>query len=351
MAITDPKISVVMPAYNAGRFIGEAIDSILRQTYDQFELIIINDGSVDDTAEIVRSFADARIRFTDKTRNSGLVAVRNLGMLLANGKYIALLDADDVAYPERFFKQVDFLENNPEVAMIGSNMEIIDENGRLLKTIRYPATSARIPSELLFGNYFAQSAMMIRRDSLPTEMYRNFPGVEDYDLWIRIADTGKVWNLQETLVKYRTHDSGITQRKEAEIENHLRIIVRRNLERLGLSPTNEELDIHRSLDLYGEQHSLEFVNQVELWLLKLHEQNENKKLFNSSHFRNVIGEKWFYSCLSAKGSGLQTWRIFSGSPLRRFARLKLYQSAGLFVFCLAHQFHKSLTGAGIGSRA
>lgn len=341
MPVINPDISIVMPAYNAGRFIREAIDSILLQSYRNFEFIIINDGSIDDTSEIVRSYDDPRIRFVDNVDNSGLVAVRNLGMSLASGKYVALLDADDVSYPLRLQKQFSFLEQNPLFSMIGSNMEMIDEKGDLIKKIRYTAPPDKIPSQLFFGNYFAQSAVMIRRESLPSEIYRNFPGVEDYDLWIRLSESKRVWNLQENLVKYRVHGSGISLRKEAEIENYLRAIVSQNIESLGCCPTAEELDIHRSMDRCGDERPLEFINKGELWLLKLDTMNKRRKKFDTFFFRNVLGEKWFYTCLSARKAGLQTWSAFSRSPLRRFVRLKLYQSVGLFAICLMNQFRKS----------
>lgn len=341
MAVINPDISIVMPAYNAGRFIREAIDSILLQTYRNFEFIIINDGSIDDTSEIVRSYDDPRIRFIDNVNNLGLIAVRNLGMSLASGKYVALLDADDISYPSRLEKQFTFLEHNPEFSMIGSNMEMIDERGHLIKKIRYTIPPDKIPSQLFFGNYFAQSAVMIRRESLPSEIYRNFPGVEDYDLWIRMSKSKKVWNLQETLLKYRVHEAGISFRKEAEIESYLRTIIRQNIETLRCCPTAEELDIHRSMDRCGGERSLDFINNGERWLLKLDKLNNYSKKFDTVIFRNVLGEKWFYICLSARKAGLQTWRTFSHSPLRRFVRIKLYQSVGLFVICLLNQFRKS----------
>jgi len=335
---STPRISVIMPAYNAEPYVTHAIKSILQQTFRNFEFIVINDGSTDRTADLIAAFNDQRIRLICNDRNLGLVVVRNLGMSLAIGEYVALMDADDVAFPDRLLKQFMFMENNPDFAMVGANMEMIDESGRLISAIKYPAPPEKIPSMLFFGNYFTQSSIMIRRNCLPSVPYRNFPGVEDYDLWLRIAARGKVWNLQETLVQYRIHKAGISMRNEAEIENYLRIIVCRNLEAFGIVPTEEELFIQRKVDRCEGDNSLDFITEAENWLLKLIDINDDHAVFDVDQFRKVVGEKWFYSCLAARKFGLDAWMIFGNSKLRKFIRLNIYQYFGFLVSCLANQF-------------
>ena len=123
----QPKISVVMPAYNAENYIREAIDSILAQTFRDFEFLIIDDGSTDHTVEIIRSYSDSRIRLYQNERNMGVAATLNRGLDLARGEYIARMDADDISLPERFAKQAAYMDAHPDVAVCGSNIILFSE--------------------------------------------------------------------------------------------------------------------------------------------------------------------------------------------------------------------------------
>lgn len=211
--IQSPLISVILPVYNAEKYIKESIDSILNQTYNNFELIIINDGSRDNSAEIIKLYSDQRIRYYEQ-QNQGLAKTLNTALSYAKGKYIARQDNDDISLPDRFEKQINFLEHNPEIAILGSWAEIIDENG--LKTGRFhhhPTSSLELRFGLVFDNPFVHSSIMARKDVIEeTGMYYlENDYFEDHNLWSRISYYHQVNNLNEDLLLYREVNTGISK--------------------------------------------------------------------------------------------------------------------------------------------
>ena len=191
-----PKISVIMPAYNAERYIREAIDSILRQTWSDFELIIIDDGSTDSTAAIIAGYTDNRIRFCPNAQNMGVAATLNRGLELACGAYVARMDADDISLPERFAKQAAYLDAHPNVTVCGTAIELFCE-GSVTGT-RFPAAGPeKLKEDLFFSCGIAHPSVMMRRAAiLELGGYDPaFNGMEDYELWCRVAEKGKIAGL------------------------------------------------------------------------------------------------------------------------------------------------------------
>jgi glycosyltransferase involved in cell wall biosynthesis len=203
---SELKISVVMPAYNAGKYIREAINSVLAQTFSDFELLIINDGSTDNTLEVIASFSDPRIILINQEVNKGIAAALNTGLLHAKTEYIARFDADDVCFPERLAIQFDFLETHPDYILTGSDAEYVSESGEHLfhfKCISH--TNDHILKKI--NNYcpFIHSSVMYRKDAVLRaggySLYaHNF---EDYFLWVRLHKYGRFYNLQKPLIKVR----------------------------------------------------------------------------------------------------------------------------------------------------
>ena len=204
--LKKPLISVLFPVYNGSLFLGQAIQSILDQTYDNFEIIIINDGSTDESAAIIQKYKDSRMRYYEQV-NQGLAATLNRAIKLAKGKYVARQDQDDISLPQRFEKQVDFLESNLDHGMVGTWATIIREDGMADQEHSHPAESSMLKYELLFNNPFVHSSMMIRKDVFDkvgfysTDKSRQPP--EDYELWSRIAREFEVANIPEILHVYR----------------------------------------------------------------------------------------------------------------------------------------------------
>lgn len=206
-----PKISVIMPAYNAEKYIGEAIDSILNQTYGDFEFIIIDDGSKDKTAEIVCSYNDSRIKFVQNEHNLGVADTLNKGIELAQGEYIARMDSDDISMPERFEKQIEFLTDNPDIAVLGTGIRCFGaQNTERI----FSPSSEQLKVDLLFSSCFAHPTVMMRSSVIEENNYRYdsaYSKMEDYDLWCRISEKYKLGALLDILLKYRIHPNQVTQ--------------------------------------------------------------------------------------------------------------------------------------------
>ncbi len=216
-------VSVILPAYNAEKTIGETIESILQQTFSDFEFIIINDGSTDRTEEAVLSYKDERIKYYANDTNKGLIYTLNKGLSLAKGKYIARMDADDIALPERFEKQIQILENNPSIIVCGS---LIKEFGNKPKhPFVAPEKSENIKNLLIRQNCIAHPSTMIRKNILEEhniQYDKEYIHAEDYNLWIDLSDLGDFYNIQETLLLYRISDVQISQvakQKQHDVAN------------------------------------------------------------------------------------------------------------------------------------
>ena len=211
MATTDPPlISVCMPVHNAERFVGEAVESILGQTLGDFEFLIIDDGSTDGSTRILTDYAarDRRIRLTCRS-NRGLVATLNELVDQARGEFIARMDADDIALPDRFLRQVDYLRSHPECVEVGSWVQVIDPEGDPLCIWFQEQEHEAIDALHLRGDQGAvlcHPSVMIRRSALlAVGKYNGFTTGEDLDLHLRLAERGRLASLPQVLLKYRTH--------------------------------------------------------------------------------------------------------------------------------------------------
>jgi hypothetical protein len=210
-AMGTPYVSIVMSVFNGERFLREAIDSLLAQTFEDFELLVVDDGSTDRTSSILRAYGDPRLRTRRNAQNVGQAASLNTGLVAARGIYVARLDADDVAFPDRLDKQVAHLDANATTAMIGSAWIEIDASGRRGRAHRPPTACIDLRWRLLFSNAFLHSSVLVRRAALPDAAYDTTIGYgEDYELWSRVATGWEVANLVEPLVLYRHSRSSKT---------------------------------------------------------------------------------------------------------------------------------------------
>lgn len=210
--IPAPAITVLMPAYNAAVYIGEAIRSVLQQSFTNFELLVINDGSTDNTENIVRNFSDERIRLINQP-HSGVAAALNLGLLNAAAPLIARFDADDICYPQRLQRQYDFLQANPGFVLVGSDVNYADKNAEHLYRYSNAAyTNEAIKAYILSGCPFIHSSVMYKKDiALELGGYDvRAHTFEDYRLWIQFVTRGKVCNLPEPLVMVRLNPGSVT---------------------------------------------------------------------------------------------------------------------------------------------
>jgi hypothetical protein len=210
----------MMPLYNAERYVREAIGSVLAQTYGDFELLVRDDASTDDSAAAVAEFAgDSRIRFARNDGNRGVSASRQAILDDARGEYITVLDADDVALPDRLARQVAFLDAHPEVAVLGSSFEVIDSDGVVRQHVRVPDRPEVVRWMLLFGNCLVHSSVTYRREAaVRAGGYRRDMRVsEDYDLWVRLAGASRVAQLDDVLVRWRHHGANTHLTERAKL--------------------------------------------------------------------------------------------------------------------------------------
>lgn len=204
-------VSVILPVYNGATYLKESIDSVLSQTYRDFELIVINDGSKDNSFDIINSYDDSRIIVINRQQNRGLVYSLNEGIDVARGEYIARQDADDISVPERFEKEVAFLDKNPAAGMVGSSYIKIDENSSDIVLKRVPETVREISDVLMKTNCFCHGSVVFRKECFEQAGgYRDTAGpTEDYDLWLRFSEITTLANIGEPLYKWRVSSQSI----------------------------------------------------------------------------------------------------------------------------------------------
>ena len=226
----DPRVSVVMSVYNGARYLREAIDSILAQTFTDHEFIIVDDGSTDSTWEILTGYDDPRIRLVRNKDNIGLVRSLNRGLELARGEYVARMDADDASHPTRFEKQIEYLEAHPDIGVLGTQMQQIDETGRSLAPFQPPLSHGMIAWKTLFECSIAHATVMMRR-ALLAEVGGydpSFTHMEDAELWSRLIHVTRFANLPEPLYFRRWHANSICNR-HADTQYRVGMVIRHRL--------------------------------------------------------------------------------------------------------------------------
>ena len=285
-----PKISVVMPAYNAEKYIGESIESILNQTFTDFEFIIIDDGSTDRTAEIIKSYNDKRIKYVKNEINSGIVFSLNRGLDLAQGKYIARMDADDIAMKERFDKQLNYMEHNSCIAVVGSNINMFGEDIET-KTFLFDTDCRIAKANLIFNSCLAHPTALIRKSILDDNNLKynpDFNGFEDYELWWRIAKVSEISVLDDILLNYRIHKMQITQTYSQKDLNKGRMFLKNRLHDLGLELSEQEEELFSKYcinDFAGADINLS-LKFLEI-MTKIVDNNSKSKFFNDKAIRYV----------------------------------------------------------------
>jgi len=286
-----PLVSVNMPVYNGERFIKEAIESILAQSFADFELVIVNDGSTDNTVSIIGQFNDPRIKLVHNKNKTGLAHVRNIALTNSIGKYIAILDSDDVAFPERLQLQVDFLEKNEKYALVCGGIDIIDAEGNITGAEAYTYSDDEIGPALFFHNCIAQSSVMLRKSMLPsTEPYDPaFPPSEDYHLWIRLSKKYPMHIIKKPLIKYRKHAFNTSSERKEHTDNMVSKVLKLQCDELGLTYlTKDDLGLILALvyDCYnGERAFVASLNKLYQEIIKA---NRKHKRYPAPIFEKLI---------------------------------------------------------------
>ncbi|MCU0532598.1 MAG: glycosyltransferase [Hydrococcus sp. Prado102] len=252
MSNLAPKVSVVMSVYNGSRYLRQSIESILNQTRTDFEFVIVNDGSTDNSWEILTEYAnlDRRIVLLDNKENIGLTKSLNKGLAQAQGDYIARQDADDVSLPNRLEKQATLLNERAEIVLCSCDIESIDGEGRPIHKIQRVCPPDIVAWYLLFYNHLAGHSQVMFRRKPVIELggyCENYRYSQDYELWCRLVKVGKIAIVSEILLQQRFHQTSISAQKSGEQEACLLMQVEKNLENI----LNEALEQNEVKELHG----------------------------------------------------------------------------------------------------
>jgi glycosyltransferase involved in cell wall biosynthesis len=312
-----------MPVHNAAPYVADAIRSVLAQTETNFELIVIDDASTDDSAAIVSAIRDPRIRFRRSATPLNAAGARNLALAEAAGEFVAFLDADDLAQPARFGRQIELLRARPEILVTGSLVGTINGQGtRLGRGFVDPLAPEEVAPTLLFQNCLALSSVMARRAALPP-FRPEFAPAEDYDLWVRLPGESPFFIIPTELTNYRQHASGVSARQPEQMRTALAAIQSLLLGRLKIEPS----PIHAQLVEWPLHPTMEQLLAAERWLNELAAANGRTGAYPEAPFRRVLARRWFRLCLDSWTLGWPVWRVFHRSPL---ARPTLSRSLRLF---------------------
>lgn len=275
----SPLITVLMPAYNPGVHFDEAVRSILSQRFTDFELLMLDDGTQDGSLGILDTIQDPRIRLIRNPRNLGLVETLNLGLREARGRYIARMDADDVAHPDRLGHQLAFMQARPDVAIMGTWSRTIGEGITPWET-HYPTEHADIVCHMLFNTGLTHPTVMIDLQQMQQHglTYRAVnPHAEDYDLWTRAADVVRLANLSEVLLDYRVHPTQVSSSHQDAQKQSARRIREALIRRLTPSGTLSDFEIHHQISEYDWPRHPTFYKAAVQWLKALSQCIQNDR--------------------------------------------------------------------------
>ncbi|MCK4918257.1 MAG: glycosyltransferase family 2 protein [Candidatus Pacebacteria bacterium] len=342
-----PVVTVLMPVYNGEKYLKEAINSILNQTFNDFEFLIINDGSTDKSEEIICSYKDLRIKLINNEVNLGIIKSLNKGIDLAKGKYIARMDADDISLPKRLEIQVKFMDKNPRIGIAGSWAKVL-ENGKTQKYAKIISDPEKIKITLLFRCLLIHPSIIIRKNLLEKNNLRynlNHEHAEDYGLWNNAVKCFPITNIKNALIQYRIHDSNtskIQSIKQKKTITQLRTTLLKD--NLNITPTEEDLLIHREVYKPEDYKTNDFLKKEELWLSKLIEQNKITNFYKEPIFSETISQRWLQICSVNSNQDWEIWKILWKSPLRRKLNFKDWRNwdtlIRFFLKCLIKKMQK-----------
>jgi glycosyltransferase involved in cell wall biosynthesis len=314
-----------MPVYNGEKYLKEAIDSILNQTPSNFEFIIVNDGSTDTTEDIILSYDDERICYVKNKTNLQIVKTLNKGIALAKGKYIARMDADDISFPERFEKQLKFMEASPDVDICGTWINTFGDRESIWKC---PIDHEEIKAQLLFNSALAHPSVFIRRTFFEAFQYSSEANkAEDYFLWVQSIDHKKISNIPYSLLMYRVHVKLTDRGEQREVTNKIRAIM---LKKVGCEFNENELEVFFNIANYQAVS----IHSLELVINKILQANKKSGYLNQDVLRNIIKQRFWFVVNAEMNKSLSTIFDFQRSSLRKCLAFSYVDYAKFYLKCL-----------------
>lgn len=309
----SPTVTVLLPAYNAAAWLKTALASIFNQSFRDFELLVMDDGSTDTTAQILSRYSDPRMRVVREARNRGLVDVLNHGIELARGKFLARMDADDIAHPRRLELQAAFLERHLEIGVCGTWFRTTQGSRRI--SIRPPTEHDDITAHLFFRSPFGHPTVMIRRDFLEKSGLRydvSARHAEDFDLWVRARPWVRFANLPSFLLEYRSHPEQVSSgHLDTQRQSAARIRLRQLASMLPQASAEEQAFHLRVCDDDAFSGTAELLAARD-WLDELGEANRKLGMFSATSFGKALAHTWFGCCARAAVPPRQVLAVYFG---------------------------------------
>ena len=319
-----PRLSVILPVYNGSAYLAEAMASVLNQTFRDFEFLVIDDASTDDSVAVAEQFKDPRIHLIRQDTNQRLPATLNHGLDLAQGEWVARMDADDICHPLRFEKQIHLLEKSPTIGICGTWVRLF--GGMASMTQEYPVSPDSVEAFRHFHCPFAHPTVMMRRSILEDHKLRYDPlakAVEDYDLWNRLLLHTRGANIPEILLQYRLHEASVTRQDwNAMDENSARVLLG-VLKKLVPDIEEEQSRFHRQVSMAEISPNLESLHLAGEWLGKI-----EPVLNRNRDARDILREVWFRLAMRVAPSvGWPTLKVALDSEFPRTVGLNFRQRA------------------------
>jgi glycosyltransferase involved in cell wall biosynthesis len=321
--LEPPLVTVFMPVYNAGKYLKEAIASILNQTYKNFEFLIVNDGSTDDSLATIKSFNDKRIRLIENESNIGLIASLNIGLIESKGAYIVRMDQDDISLSHRIETQINFLIKNPEYGLIGSWFEDFGENIPN-KIVKYSSNDTEIRIRHLYQTHISHPTAVIKKEII--DKYNlEFDSLrvhgEDYDFWVRISQYCKMSNFPELLVRKRDHPKNITNHYSKSMSETCTKVKQLQFRKMGVELNQIQTDLYTRFADPEWHFSDAELNILEEMLNNIIRANDLSAFVPVDEFRRYVSEKWFHLCYHNNKIKNQGFNRFHRAPFSKYYNL------------------------------
>ncbi|MDD3876099.1 MAG: glycosyltransferase family 2 protein [Bacteroidales bacterium] len=326
--MSNPLVTVLMPVYNTEKYIAEAIDSVLNQTFRDFEFLIIDDGSTDDSVKIIESYNDKRIRLVRNDKNIKLIATLNKGIDLALGKYICRVDADDICMPTRLEKQVRFMEHNPDFVACSSGVEIFYENSNKRFNILYEEYTDEIRIKTIYQNHFVHPSSFIRKEFIINRGLRfssEFIHTEDYFFFVKLSELGQLHNIKESLVKVRKHMTNVSV-LNSDIQDRNSInVIKYQLNRIGICPVDIDFDLYFRFFYSSFDFTTDEIEKIENLVIDIIKSNNASEYLPTEKLNTFICDKWYHLCVNSTRYGWWAYKRYKYSPLIKYLKISKFK--------------------------
>ena len=309
-----------MPVFNGERYLTESINSVLNQSFKNFEFIIINDFSTDKTNHILSEYKslDNRVIIINNLKNKGIAYSLNEAIKISKSDLIVRMDADDICMPTRFQKQFDYMSTNPLIAVSGTGA-LINNSNRLLKDYFIPFTKdAHIKAQLLFETPFVHPSIIFRKEVFfhnKLQYNSAYSRAEDYKLWTEFSRISNMGNIADICINYRVNRNSVSNKYKSVQLNDAGLIREEYFKQLGIPFTESELILHNRIPIYNDWFTLKDLNEVEKWFFKLLDLNRENQYFDQSALTDVLSTYWERAIIKSKLTLLRSWKLYRQSVL------------------------------------